>query len=127
MRHSASKRESTIVANHKICFVCFVEGGFKGKHFLADLASLPNAAVVKLLDEHGTSTIQLLQQLCTGCSSARYRHLHGGFSGASVVKLVKFKQGRQQVPTVVKLDSASEIEEEVRAMRQQPFPTRRFR
>ena len=38
---------STIAADHKICFVCFVEGGFKGKHFLADLVSLPNAAVVK--------------------------------------------------------------------------------
>ena len=38
---------STMAANHKICLVCFVEGGFKGKHFLADLVSLPNAAVVK--------------------------------------------------------------------------------
>ena len=38
---------STIAANHKICFFCFVEGGFKGKHFLADLVSLPSAAVVR--------------------------------------------------------------------------------
>jgi hypothetical protein len=65
--------------------------------------------------EVGSAKYRLLQQLCAGCSSARYRHLHGGLSGASVVKLVKFKQGQQQMPTVVKIDSAANIQEELLA------------